>query len=355
MASSSLVQCSGRSFWWRFVLEVVVIPYRGLSPTHGRLQGCAAAKSHNNARRTVSRRSGATRQGGEPQKAPALARTVISDRLARTGKRFYCICFSARSGSTLLCEDIAQQGLGAPTEHFQFPARPVLDQPLADYLVKLVADSPGEYFGLKVAWQQVYELTRRLRDEGDLAVSFDLRSIFPDPKYIHIVRADKIRQAISSWRALSSETWHWPAGSTVNPGRPEYDFEAVKAHFVQFIAEDWLWKAHFEQHAIEPLVVQYEQYAKDRDRHLRRIAEHLGGPVPQISPQDRLHVMRDEWTEQIVDQVTADLEAPHQPFWVLPPESPRRPDGPPIQMTVPRTEAASRYSAGSECVPPPDV
>ncbi len=260
-----------------------------------------------------------------------LERTVICDRLARTGKRFYCICFSARSGSTLLCEDITQQGLGAPTEHFQLPARPVVDERLADYLVKLVADSPGEYFGLKVAWQQVYELTRRLREEGDPGVSFDLRSVFPDLSYIHIVRTDKIRQAISSWRATSSETWHWPVGSTVDPGRPEYDFEAIKAHFVQFIAEDWLWNAHFDEYAIEPLVVQYEQYVEDREGHLRRIAGHLGGPWRQIPPEDRLKGMRDEWTEQIVDRVKADLEAPHQPYWVLPPESPGHPDGSPTE------------------------
>jgi LPS sulfotransferase NodH len=286
-------------------------------------------KVRRNARRIAQPRSGVTRPDDEPQKAPALPRTEIRDRLARTGKRFYCICFSARSGSTLLCEDIAQHGLGAPTEHFQFPARPVFDPPLADYLVDLVEDSPGEYFGLKVAWQQVYELTRRLREEGDRAVSFDLRSVFPDLAYIHIVRADKIRQAISSWRADKSETWHWPVGSTVDPGRPDYDFEAIKAHFVQFIAEDWLWKVHFEQHAIDPLVVQYEQYTKDREGHLRRIADHLGGPWLEVSLQDRLIGMGDEWTEQIVLRVKADLEAPHQPYWVLPPEPPRHPDGPP--------------------------
>ena len=282
-------------------------------------------------RRVASRRSGATRQGSESQETPARAQTEIRDRLARTGKRFYCICFSARSGSTLLCEDMTQQGLGTPTEHFQFPARPVLDQPLADYLVNLVTDSPGEYFGLKVAWQQAYEVTTRLRAEGDLAVSFDLRSVFPDLKYIHITRADKIGQAVSCWRAVSSDTWHWPAGTTVNPGRPEYDFEAIKAHFLQFIAEDWLWSAHFERHAIEPLLVQYEQYTTDRAGHLRRIADHLGAPKPQVAVQDRLHIMRDEWTEQIVDQVWADLEAPHQPHWVLPPESPAHQDGRPTE------------------------
>ncbi len=115
----------------------------------------------------------------------------------------------------------------------------------------------------------------------------------------------------------------------MDPGAPNTTSRPSRPTSFKFIAEDWLWKVHFEQHAIDALVVQYEQYTKDRERHLRRIADHLGGPWLEVSLQDRLIGMGDGWTEQIVVRVKADLEAPHQPYWVLPPEPPEHPDGSP--------------------------
>jgi trehalose 2-sulfotransferase len=254
-----------------------------------------------------------------PMPGSDVENSKIRERLAATGKQFFCICFSARSGSTLLCNDMTRKGLGAPTEYFQLPESPlILDQPLADYLVELVDGSPGAYFGLKVAWQQAYELTKRLRDEGDPGVSFPLGSVFPDLAYIHVVRRDKIGQAVSSWRAVSSDIWHWPVGASVDPGRPEYDFETIKLHFVQMVAEEWLWKSHFEQQSIVPLTIHYEDYLADRAGHLRRIAEFLGAPESESTLEESLHLMRDGWTEQIVQLVQADLEAPHHPYWVQP-------------------------------------
>jgi LPS sulfotransferase NodH len=245
--------------------------------------------------------------------------TPIRERLLATGKRFYCICFSARSGSTLLCHDLAHQGLGSPTEYFQLPTSPViLDQLLADYLIELVEGLPGPYFGLKMAWQQAYELTKRLRSEGDSRVTFDLRTVFPNLAYIHIVRKDKIGQAVSSWRAVSSDTWHWPVGVSVDPGRPEYDFETIKLHFAQMVAEEWLWKSHFEEQTIEPLTINYEDYLDDRTGHLRRIAAFLGASPSLLPLEERLHVMRDGWTEDTVKLVKADLEAPFHPYWIFP-------------------------------------
>jgi LPS sulfotransferase NodH len=214
---------------------------------------------------------------------------------------------------------MTQRGLGAPTEHFQFPEAPILDGPLSDHLVELVEQWPGDYFGLKVAWQQAYELTSRLRQEDDPDVSLDLRTVFPGLAYVHIVRRDKIAQAVSSWRAVSSGTWHWPVGAKVDRGHPGYDFETIKAHLLQMIAEDWLWKSHFEERAIAPFVVTYEDYLEDRDGHLQRIADFLGAPRSTQRLEERIQVMRDDWTDQITEFVKADLEAPRQPYWVLPP------------------------------------
>ncbi len=243
----------------------------------------------------------------------------IRERLAAIGKRIYCVCFSIRSGSTLLCHDLAQWGLGAPTEYFQFPDSPVLDGPLSDYLVQLVEGASGEYFAIKMAWEQVYQLTDRLKREGDSSVGFDLRTVFPDVRHIHIVRQDKIAQAVSAWRAMSTQTWHWPVGTDVDPGRPEYDFEEIKLFLLQIIAEDWLWQSHFAELGIQPLIVNYEDYLADRVGYLARMTSFLGASASPTQLEDQLQVMRDDWTEAIVDLVRADLHAPREPNWAFAP------------------------------------
>lgn len=76
---------------------------------------------------------------------------------------FYFICFSIRSGSSLLCEDLEQWGLGRPREYFQFPNPELAGRNLGDYLVELAEEAQGECFGFKISWDQAWELTLHLR------------------------------------------------------------------------------------------------------------------------------------------------------------------------------------------------
>jgi LPS sulfotransferase NodH len=235
---------------------------------------------------------------------------AVRERLVTSGKRFYCICFSIRSGSSLLCEDMTQWGFGAPQELFQFPEYPILGEPLSDHLCRLAEQWAGDFLGLKISWYQAAEVTTRLHREGFDSVGSDLRQVFPGLRYIHIVRRDKIAQAVSAWRAQTSGTWHWPIGEQLDPGHPPYDFDAIKLQLQRVLLEDWLWQFHFERFRIPALTVYYEDYVKDRPEHLQRIAGHLGVQVSRRPLEERLHVMRDEWTDQIVAGFTADLHCP---------------------------------------------
>jgi LPS sulfotransferase NodH len=231
------------------------------------------------------------------------------DRLAATGKRFYCVCFSVRSGSSLLCEDLTQWGVGEPTEYFQLPDQTIVPGQMADHLVALANAAEGEYFGFKVTWEQVHALTSTLRLEGDRSVGRDLRSVFPDLAFVYIERRDKVRQAVSAWRAETSGTWHWPIGSDVERGRPEYDFEQIRFHLQKAVGEDWLWSFHFQELGIRPTTVRYEDYVSDREHQLARIAKSVGWDGSAVPLDERLRVMRDDWTEEIARRFRADLYA----------------------------------------------
>jgi hypothetical protein len=134
-----------------------------------------------------------------------------------------------------------------------------------------------------------------------------MRTIFPDLKYIHIVRHDKLGQAISAWRAEQSGTWHWPAGTAPDRGRPPYDFEAIKWRLQKVLADDWLWQSHFQEVGIQPLTVDYEHYVQDRAGQLTRVIGFLGSSHAASPLEERLHVMRDDWTSQIAMRFRADL------------------------------------------------
>ena len=237
----------------------------------------------------------------------------LLERLEQTGKRFYCVCFTLRSGSTLLCEDLAQWSLGTPTESFQLPRHGVEGESLADLVFETVAATPGPYFGFKATWEQAFILAERLWAEGEADPSFDLRSVFPDLRSAHLVRRDKVAQAISIWRAVESGTWHWPVGQQVEKGTPEYDFEAIRAYLVQVVAEEWLWGSHFQRLGVPHVRLDYESYVEQRVRSLRSLAGFLGLRAVRTPLVDRLNVMRDEWTEEVAARVWADLYCDPEP------------------------------------------
>ena len=232
--------------------------------------------------------------------------------MVASGKRFYSISFTLRSGSTLLCQDLRTARLGDPGEYFQFPVSPILGGTLAEHLAQMAESWDTGFIGIKLNWYQMTEVITRLQAEGYAeSVSFDLRDVFPNFHYLHILRKDKVGQTVSAWRAHESGTWHVPAGSDDDPGRPPYDFAAIKTMLERIVVEEWLWHDCFERLGVSPLTIVYEEYVTDRAGHLDRIADYLGVPRPTVPLGDRLQVMRDDWSEEIIGRFVSDLGRPH--------------------------------------------
>jgi trehalose 2-sulfotransferase len=231
----------------------------------------------------------------------------LRDRLAATGKRFYCVCFSPRSGSTLLRDDLHQWGLGAPHEFFQLTHPSTIDRSISDYVVRIAEQTHGDVVGFKINWYQASVLTQRLLDEGEDAVSFDLRTIFPGLRHIHLIRNDKVAQAVSLWRAQRSDQWHWEVGIRVDRGQPSYDFLEIEDCLRHLIVEDGLWGSHFSHLGIPCHTVRYERYITNRPATLASIADFLGERTEPVTLVDHIQMMRDEWSETMIEQVWADL------------------------------------------------
>jgi trehalose 2-sulfotransferase len=269
----------------------------------------------------------------------------LGRRIEQLAATRYAIVFAVRSGSTLLCDDLAQVGLGAPTEHFQGP----MLGPVAAHVERVVR-ADGPVFGTKVSWEQAFSLLRRLADEGAIH-RFDLREAFGDDlRVIRLVRRNKIRQAVSAWRAAKTGVWHLPAGSAPESLDPGYERGALISLVMQFLAEDWLWERHVEEAGLDALTVVYEEYARDRSGCLAKIARYVGHPLDRTPVlADRIQQMADAWTDRLEQRLLDDLSAPVHPFWAAPELWDSVPASVPLETCVPLPRAPAP-ALGQEAV-----
>lgn len=245
----------------------------------------------------------------------------LAERLEASGVTAYAVCFSVRSGSTLLCEDLRANGIGDPSEHFQSPLGHgdfATAETFVEHLVQTRA--VGGHFGFKVSWEQAATLLAALVREGAALPGDDLHDVFPGLRYVHLTREDKVHQTISYWRALRTGIWHRPTGGDVDtPGRPALDLRDASECFLQLCAEDVLWQRFFRDSGADALQLTYEAYVADRPGHLARLADHLGvGGGAPLALSDSLEVMADDWSRVAERELWDHLRRPSVARWTAP-------------------------------------
>lgn len=275
----------------------------------------------------------------------------------------YLVCATPRSGSTLLCQELDKTGLaGHPQEYFEalrrsgVPRRPheyfdperhpniverlafremlegapkpnPLWQPdTYDQYLEWALDAgttPNGVFGAKLMWGYLGDFAELLRGIDGMAGRSlpDLLSrAFPGLRYVQITRRDKVRQAVSLWKAVQTQAWQRDAGASDDghDGRllePVFSFRAINYLMRQLTAHDASWDAYFLGLGYEPLKVTYEELADSTEGVVHSVLEHLGIAAPQnlqIGPP-RLSVQADEVSELWVARVLEHLEALETP------------------------------------------
>ena len=174
--------------------------------------------------------------------------------------RSYLVCATPRSGSTLLCDLLDQTGIaGHPEEYFEalrhsgLPRRPheYFDPERHANIVERLAFRempdgaatpsdlwrPETYdrylawaldegttgngvFGAKLMWGYLGDFATLLRGIDGMAglpVPELLGRAFPDLHYVRITRQDKVRQAVSLWRAVQTQAWQREPGERGGP------------------------------------------------------------------------------------------------------------------------------------------
>ncbi len=251
-------------------------------------------------------------------------------------QRSYLVCATPRSGSTLVCHALAETGVaGRPEEYFEAlrhsgrPRRPeeyfvgVEDPTIRDHLgeravgSELAPRSPlwsraaydrylewafeagttaNGVFGAKLMWGYFGDFVSLLRNVPayrDIPLAELLPTVFPDLTFVRVVRANKVRQAVSLWKAVQTATWredqaNAKAASLEDDGSPPYrnfieehrpqlrfHYRAIEHLLEQILIEESRWDAFFEHSGIKPLLVLYENFAADYETSTLNLLDRL--------------------------------------------------------------------------------
>ena len=179
----------------------------------------------------------------------------------------------------------------------------------SDYLMKAIEQgtSSNGVFGAKIMRGYFHDFIGKLKQIPGCQ-PFDLPALlpkfFPNLYYIHITRQDKVRQAISFWKAIQTNIWAWSSDATPSPEKePFFDFEAIHHLQQEIIAHEAAWDKYFELCKVEPLVIIYEELVSAYEETARRVLRFLDIPVPStlVFGERKLKRQSDELTEKWVE------------------------------------------------------
>jgi LPS sulfotransferase NodH len=126
---------------------------------------------------------------------------------------------------------------------------------------------------------------------------------------------DKVRQAVSLWRAI--QTWNWRRDAAArdevleDASRPHlrYSFEAIDHLRRLLVASDRAWETYFEATGIRPLELRYEDFTQDLHGTVTQILGQVGVNCPAGARYDVPCTARqaDEISERWVNDFRADF------------------------------------------------
>jgi LPS sulfotransferase NodH len=286
---------------------------------------------------------------------------------ATMAERTFLVCATPRSGSTLVCQALRKTGVaGRPEEYFEAllhsgrPRQPeeyfvgVDDKSILDHLgernigqeplprsprwsrtaydrylewVLETGTTPNGVFSAKLMWGyfgDFVSLLRNVQRFSDLPLAELLPQVFPDLTFVRVVRANKIRQAVSLWKAVQTMTWREesarrdgslddvdesngapPYRSFLEDHRPQlrFHYRAIAHLLDQILIEEASWDAFFEHCGVRPLLVLYENFAADPRTSTLNILERLGLEAPDgvdVEPRMRRQSdgINDDWVRR---------------------------------------------------------
>jgi trehalose 2-sulfotransferase len=186
-------------------------------------------------------------------------------------------------------------------------------------------------WGSKIMWNYFPDALDRLRAWPRLGVPPDaadtdvLAAAFPGLRYVWLRRENKLRQAISLWRA--GATGQYALADSEQPAPPPpFDRDAID-QLVQWAEQcEAGWRGWFAAHSIAPFEIVYEEMTPRLTEVVGDLAAFLGVALPPgFGPvRPRLRRQADHLTEGLVERFRSSGSSGHGPKSGSPSLPPRR-------------------------------
>jgi len=190
-----------------------------------------------------------------------------------------------------------------------------------------VGTTPNGVFSAKLMWGYFGDFVALLRNVPryrDVPLAELLPAAFPSVSFVRVVRASKVRQAVSLWKAVQTATWRQedthqqvkvgpdggdadepPYKAFLQDHRPQlrFHYRAI-AHLLDVILEEEAaWDSFFEHSGIDPVLVLYENFAADPQTATANVLERLDLQAPpefRFAPRMRRQsdVINDDWARR---------------------------------------------------------
>src|SRR5512133_3228677 len=164
------------------------------------------------------------------------------------------------------------------------------------------------------AFSQLMELFKALPtctpEENNRAVIWE--NAFPNHRHIFMTRRNKVRLAVSWWKAIQSQEWHRINGekpSTVDLTNT-YSFDAIKHLYMECSMREAGIQEFFTEGHIIPLTIVYEDFIQQYEQTIRNILEslELDSASIKISPpyfSPTADDITEEWTQRFRQELQA--------------------------------------------------
>ncbi|MBN2499349.1 MAG: hypothetical protein JXB38_01200 [Anaerolineales bacterium] len=227
-------------------------------------------------------------------------------------RQSYFICTTPRTGSDMLCEVLTRTGVAGKPGEFFYPDRfphfyEYFGVNTLETLIERVfveRTTPNGVFGAKMMTGghllPFIEQCRQLPayQGRPLAGHEIMADLFPNLQYIFLTRRNKVRQAISHWKAIESDVWHRTnqdlTASEADKSQsdllreeqssfpaPQFYFESID-HLVQdILLREVVWQEYFDQAGVAPLTVVYEDFVRAPEDTLCLMLDYLSIPIAE--------------------------------------------------------------------------
>lgn len=133
---------------------------------------------------------------------------------------------------------------------------------------------------------------------------------FPNPRHIFMTRRNKVRLAVSWWKAIKGREWHRRAGASPRSVdlTGAYSFDAIHHLYRECSMREAGIQEFFSEGNIVPLTIVYEDFIQEYEKTVRKILEfieldttNIEIPVPSLA--QTADAISEEWVRRFREEL----------------------------------------------------